>query len=156
MADIFNIFISHIHEDDHRLSALKELLSKNGCEARDSSVNSSTPNDAKDPEYIKREILAPRIQWAGTMIVLITPDTKTSEYVAWEIEYAKKLGKRIIGVWDFGDGGCEMPDALDDFANAVVPWRAEMIIDAINGRIEGTCDQDGNPRPPREIARHLC
>ena len=74
-----NVFISHIHEDDSRLESLKDLLAKNGCSARDSSVNSSNPNNAQSPEYIKREILGPRIEWAGTVVVLITPDTKDSD-----------------------------------------------------------------------------
>ncbi|TIS47300.1 TIR domain-containing protein [Mesorhizobium sp.] len=132
---VCNVFISHVHEDDARLQALKDLLAKNGCVARDSSINSDRPNDAKNPDYIKREILSPRIEWAGTVVVLITPDTKHSDWVNWEIEYAHKLGKRIVGVWDHGEHGCEPPEALDEYANAVVPWRAEQIIDAIFGKI---------------------
>ena len=39
-------------------------------------------------------ILAPQIDWAGTFIVYITPKTKGSAWVDWEIEYAAKQGKR--------------------------------------------------------------
>ena len=39
-----HIFISHIHEDDGRLSALKDLMKRKGLEVRDSSINSSKPN----------------------------------------------------------------------------------------------------------------
>ena len=85
---VCNVFISHVHEDDSRLQLLKDLLAENGCSARDSSVNSTKPNNASDPDYIKREVLAPRIAWAGTVVVLITPDTKDSPSVNWEIEYA--------------------------------------------------------------------
>ena len=63
-----NIFISHIHEDDKELGKLKELLGKKGYQIRDSSIDSSNPNNAKSPEYIKTGILAPRITWAGVMI----------------------------------------------------------------------------------------
>ena len=58
---VCNVFISHIHEDDHRLQPLKDMLSKHGCEARDSSITSEKPNRAKDPDYIMHEILQPRI-----------------------------------------------------------------------------------------------
>jgi hypothetical protein len=153
---VCNVFISHIHEDDHRLAPLKDLLAKNGCTARDSSVNSNTPNNAQSPDYIMRGILQPRIDWAGTMIVLVTPDTKNSDWVNDEIEYAYKQGKRIVGIWDHGEHGCDVPDALDEYANAMVPWRAEQIIDAIFGRIEEWRDPGGNPRPPRDIARYRC
>ncbi len=78
---ICNVFISHIHEDDDGLSDIKDLLTKSGCEFRDSSINSSNPNEANNPDYIKSEILGPRIQWAGTMVVLISPDTHESEWV---------------------------------------------------------------------------
>ena len=99
---VCNVFISHINEDDADIAALKELLSKNGCQFRDSSVNSSNPNDANNPDYIKSQILAPRIQWAGTLVVLISPGTHESEWVDWEIAHAQKLGKRIVGVWTHG------------------------------------------------------
>ena len=153
---IKNIFISHIHEDDHRLPALKEILAKHGCEVRDSSIDSSKPNNATSPEYIKHQILAPRIQWAGVMAVLISPDTKDSEYVTWEIEYALRQGKRIVGIWDHGESGCEIPEALDEFANAVVPWRGERMVEAILGGLDGSFNPDGTPCPPRAINRHNC
>lgn len=63
---IKNVFVSHVHEDDAGLTKLKALLQKNGMTIRDSSINSSNPNNAKSPEYIKNEILAPQINWAGT------------------------------------------------------------------------------------------
>lgn len=154
--EIRNIFVSHIHEDDDRIQPLKDLLAKNGCEARDGSINSSNPNDAKDPEYIKYQILAPQIDWASTLVVLITPDTKDSAYVQWEIEYAAKQGKRIVGVWDHGEKGCELPPALDDLADAVVPWNGEHLVDAVLGDYDGAWNQDGTQRPEREIARYRC
>lgn len=153
---VCNVFISHIHEDDSRLQPLKDLLEKDGCTARDSSVKSTNPNDASDPDYIKREILGPRIEWSGTVVVLITPDTKDSDWVNWEIEYAQKLGKRIIGVWDHGEKDCDLPHALDEYADAIVPWRAEQIIDAIFGRINDWRDPKGAPRAERPIARYRC
>lgn len=157
MADqVCNVFISHIHEDDHRLQPLKDMLARHGCEARDSSINSTNPNNAKDPDYIKREILGPGIQWAGTLVVLITPDTKDSEWVKWEIEYAEKLGKRIVGVWDRGETGCELPQVLDDYHDAVVPWLGEQVVDAIFGQINGMHGPAGETAPPREMAHVTC
>ena len=63
MADQHNVFISHRHEDDALVGQLKELLSKNGAEVRDSSVTSDNPNNATSEAYIK-QILADRIKWA--------------------------------------------------------------------------------------------
>jgi MTH538 TIR-like domain (DUF1863) len=154
--EIRNVFISHIHEDDARLGPLKELLAKQGCEVRDSSINSNKSNNARDPDYIRREILAPRIEWASTIVVLVTPDTKDSDWVNWEIEYAQQMDKRIVGVWDRGEMDCEIPEALDQYADAIVPWRAEQVAAAIMGRMDGSLNAKGEPRQPRNIARYSC
>jgi hypothetical protein len=152
-----HVFISHIHEDDAALGKLKELLARHGMEIRDSSINSEKPNDATSPEYIKSQILAPQIQWASTLLAYISPDTKNSEWVNWEIEYALKLEKKIVGVWEHGAAECDMPEALKNYADAViVGWHGPSIVDAINGTNEDWEKPDGTPALPRPIKRHPC
>lgn len=151
-----NIFISHIHEDDEKLKLLKDLLKKSGFEVRDGSINSDKPNNASNPEYIKSSILAPHIRWARVLVVLISPETRNSEWVNWEIEYAEKEGKRIVGVWDHGAAECDVPDALDQYADAVVGWQGNRVKDAINGVINNWESPEGNPLPPRPIPRYSC
>ena len=104
MSDTKNIFISHVHKDDDLLPKLRELISRSGMEVRDGSVNSDKPNEARSEDYIKHEILAPRINWASTLVVLITHDTAQSDWVNWEIKYAIEQGKNVIGV--FAQGAC--------------------------------------------------
>src|SRR5258708_19459157 len=96
--DIKNLFISHIHEDDDGLVKLKELVAKSGLTVRDASINSTNPNNAKDPDYIKAQVLAPQIQWASTLVVYITPDTKNSHRVNSEIQHPDNLGNRLVAV----------------------------------------------------------
>ncbi len=151
-----NVFISHIHEDDVGLGKLKDLLGGNGLTIRDYSVNSDNPNNAKSEGYIKSQILAPRIQQCSTLVVYITPHTKDSEYVNWEIEYAHSKNKRIVGVWAHGENGCEVPDALDKYANAIVGWTGNRIIEAIGGKIDGWENPDGTQSTPRQIKRYTC
>ena len=38
MADMRNVFISHVHEDDALLSDLKSLISRAGMDVRDASI----------------------------------------------------------------------------------------------------------------------
>lgn len=153
---ICNVFISHINEDDAKLSKLKNLVERHGYQVRDSSIDSTKPNDAKSEEYIKIGILGPRIEWAGTVIVLISAGTHESKWVDWEIERAEQLGKRIVGVWAEGAKESDLPTNLDLYADAVVGWNAEAIIDAINGKNnEWTCS-NGEPRTPRPIKRYSC
>jgi hypothetical protein len=154
--DTKNVFISHLHEDDDGLADLKELIAKGGLTVRDSSINSSKPNDAKDPDYIKSQILAPQIQWASTLLVYITPEAKDSEWVNWEIEYANKLGKRIVGVYAQGANDCDVPDALEKYADDVRGWQSDGIVDAILGKTNDWLDPSGEPRAPRPIKRYSC
>lgn len=151
-----NVFISHVHKDDQGLDDLKDLLKSNGMEVRDSSITSDKPNNAKSPDYIKSEILGPRIDWAGCMIVYISPETKNSEWVNWEIERAHKQDKTIVGVWERGASGCEVPEALDKYGHSIVGWNAKKIIDAVNGDYEGFEEPDGTLVPTRPIRRHPC
>lgn len=151
-----NIFISHLHEDDAGLGKLKSLLKDNGMTIRDYSINADNPNNAHSEEYIKSQVLAPRIQQSGTLVVYVSPDTKDSTYVNWEIEYAQKQDKRIVGVWAHGEGGCEVPELLNDYADAVVGWTGNRIIDAINGKVDGWENPDGTQRTERDIKRYSC
>lgn len=151
-----NVFISHIHEDDAGLSKLKALLKNAGMTIRDSSINSSNPNEAKSADYIKSQILAPQIDWAGTMIVYVTPGTKASDWVDWEIRHAHQKDKRIVGVWAHGCQDCELPAALNDLADAVVGWNGSSIVGAINGDCDVWESPAGEPVEVRSIKRHCC
>ena len=153
--DIRNVFVSHIHEDDSGLGKLKNIVENNGMKVRDYSVNSDKPNKAKSEDYIKQQILRPRIERSSVLVVYISQDTKDSKYVNWEIEYAHRLGKRIIGVWAYGERGCETPEALDKYADAVVGWTGSSIVDAINGK-DGHYSPDGKEYDPRKIERWSC
>ncbi len=151
-----NVFISHIHEDDAGLGKLKGLLKGNGMAVRDYSITADNPNNAHSEDYIKSEILAPRIQQSSTLVVYISPETRESDWVNWEIEYAQKQDKRIVGVWEYGEKDCEVPDALDKYADAIVGWTGNSVIDAINGKINGWEGSDGTPGDLRNIDRHGC
>ena len=152
-----NVFISHIHEDDSGLDNLKSLLNKNGLTANDYSITSDKENNAKSENYIKSEILAPRINACSAMVVYITPETKGSKWVNWEIEYAAKQDKTIVGVWEEGSKGCELPSALEELNDAIVGWTGNLIVSAINGEYEGCTDPCGNPvNIPVPIKRHPC
>lgn len=151
-----NVFISHIHEDDEGLGKLKTLLDQAGMTIRDASINSHNPNNAKSDDYIKSEILSPRIDWAGTMVIYVTPDTKDSDWVDWEVRHAHQKDKRIVGVWAHGCNDCGLPAALVDLADAVVGWNGTSIVDAINGDCDVWEKPDGSESDLRKIKRHCC
>ena len=98
MADeMKNIFISHIHEDDEGLDKLKKLLKNNGMTIRDYSINADNPNNAHSEDYIKSQILAPRIRQSSTLVVYISPETKDSPYRYWSSRRWTPRGTRCGG-----------------------------------------------------------
>ena len=159
MVDIKNVFISHVHEDDALVPNLKQLIERAGMVVRNGSVTSDRPNDAQNVEYIKREILKPRIEWASTLVVLITHDTADSWWVNWEIQYAVQLGKRVVGVFAQGATDADIPEELGKCGDAaIVGWQGNRVVDAINGDIaEWDNPQTGQPRDPAwRIQRYKC
>jgi len=155
MTEQKNVFISHVHADDGGLQKLKDLLKPQGMEMRDSSIHTGKFNDASDPHYIKTQILAPAINWAGVFICYVSPSTKDSDWVNWEIEYAAKQGKRIVGVWAHGEKECEHPRALEEHADAMVGWSGSAIVDAIQGKDQWE-RPDGGARKMVPLKRHPC
>ncbi len=154
--DIRNVFISHVHEDDEGLLRLKDLVARHGMICRDGSITTGKFNRASNEEYIKYGILKPRIEWASVLVVYISPETKDSDWVNWEIECAHREGKRIVGVWEWGAKGCEIPEALKQYHDAIVGWNGESIIDAIKGTSHKSYTQDGLELGYRSIPRHSC
>ena len=131
------------------------MLSRHGADVRDSSVTTGNFNQAKAEGYIK-QVLAERIQWAGKVIVIISPDTKNHDWVSWEIAYANRFpDKRIIGVWAPGATGVDMPTELDEFADAVVSWDGAAIVEALEGA-DNWQGPGGEKVPPRSIKRLSC
>ena len=153
---IINAFVSHIHEEENDVPRLKNLMAQHGMTARNYSITSDKFNNAKNEHYIKTQILGPQIEQCSVLIVTVAPGTKDSEWVNWEIEYANKLGKRIVGVWQWGAKNCELPEALEKHADAVVGWNGESIIDAVNGDSDNWYNQDGTVYGYRPIVRHPC
>lgn len=152
-----NVFISHRGKDDEHIGNLKDLLSKKGYHLRNSSIDSTKPNNATNEEYIKN-ILRPRIEWAGTLICLIGKDTASSEYVNWEIEKAAKEGKNIVGVYLHGekDNDLELPEALKTHADSIVGWNTDKIIEAVEGN-NIMQNSDGSARTGGvDIGRETC
>lgn len=153
MADQSNIFISHRHEDDALVDRLKKMLTKNGADIRDSSITRQTPNNAKSQNYIKK-ILADQIRWAGKIIVIISPDTKNHPWVDWEIKYARRFkNKRIIGVWAPETAHDNMPDGIRDYADALVDWNSQKIIDALNEQNIWT--EPNGEQAPVQCIKHI-
>lgn len=141
--EIKNVFVSHYHLDEDNIKKMKDLLGEDYL-IRNYSVTSDKYNNASNEDYIK-SLLRPLIESASEFICLIGPNTHNSEWVDWEIRTALRLNKHIIGVYIYGAKDSDLPPALEEFADTIVGWRKDAIIDAINGK--STFEKaDGTPR----------
>lgn len=161
MSQTKNVFISHHHEDDKHVDRLTNLLGKNGCNIRNSSIRAKPANQERlDKGLIKdatiERLLRMKMSWAGTVIVLIGKETHERRWVKWEIKEAVKQGKNIVGVYERGlKDKVEIPKLLSDLGTSVVEWNPESIIDAING-VPSFQNPDGSPSPRKDGAHVRC
>jgi hypothetical protein len=147
--DIYkNVFISHHGEDDEHVQNLKTQLADRGCQLRNSSADSTRPNDLTEESEIK-SMLRESIAWAGTFICLIGYETYDREWVEWEIEQAHRMGKKIIGVFAYGAAAdAEIPEGLEKYRDSIVGWRIDNIIDALENDTYYSEKPDGSSMPP--------
>lgn len=148
-----NIFVSHQHNDADKIKDLQKLVNTHGIRMRDSSIyESKLKNNAKNEQYIKRELIKPQMLWAGTVVVLIGKDTAKSDYVNWEIKTAAEMGKRIVGVFLQGAKEEDIPEQLNEYGHALVGWNGDRIVRAINGEDMEWEKPDGTPRDNNPIS----
>lgn len=139
MGSTKNVFISHVHADDELVPKLKELVLRQGMTIRDGSITADKPNGANNEDYIWQQYLRPHLDWASTIVVLITHETAKSPWVDREIKYAAEHGKTVVGVFAQGATDAELPEALQKCGEAaIVGWNGPRIVDAINGVIRGS------------------
>ena len=158
-----HVFISHHHKDDAEVDKLMRLLSRKGYDIRNSSIRAGPANQARldkglvKPEVIRR-LLRMKISWAGTVVVLVGRETHSRRWVDWEIKQAQKQNKRIVGVWAQGSTEADLPKNLEKYADALVGWKSDRIIDAIDGKPDNDDWQkpDGTAWPKRDITRVMC
>jgi hypothetical protein len=156
MASRRHVFISHHHADDQAVTNMTGMLARSGFEIRNSSIRAKPANQRRldkgmvSDNTIKR-LLRMKMNWASTVIVLIGQNTANRPWVDWEINQAKRQGKRIIGVYERGGTENDKPAALEQYASAIVNWNADSIISAVEGK-NSFQTPDGNDRAPVHAA----
>ncbi|NTW32694.1 MAG: TIR domain-containing protein [Bacteroidetes bacterium] len=146
-----NVFISHHHKDDKSVSAFTDLLAGKDYNIRNSSIRVNEKNKERlekkqIPKKTLERLLSMKMRWAGTVVVLIGTQTHSREWVNWEIDQAAKQGKRIIGVYINGASDSDIPESFEKYGNALVGWKSDRIIGAIDGSINNWETPTGEPR----------
>lgn len=126
------IFISYDYDNDKHYKNLLVAWDKNSefdFSFYDESVDVSV--DSTDAAAIKRVISA-RIGGATHLLCLVGKKTHTSGWVAWEIEKAKELKKKLVAVKI--DRENTSPSGL---IGAGVSWAMSFTFDSIKKAVEG-------------------
>ncbi|MEC4726832.1 TIR domain-containing protein [Shewanella sp. D64] len=158
---IKNVFISHHHKDDSSVDGLTKLVSKKDYVFRNSSIRVKPENEAriKAKQLSDRTIarlLRMKMRWASQVIVVIGKETHSRDWVNWEIKTAHQLGIPIIGVFEDGlKGQVDIPENLEKYASAVVGWRADSVVGALDGE-SNFQKPDGTAWPKNEGGHFTC
>jgi hypothetical protein len=131
-----NIFIRHYGKDDEHVQSLKERLKNQGFDVRNFSVDRTNHKDGRRPsDAVIERLLKMRIGWSSTFICLIGPKTHTRDWVDFEIEKAHEQGKKIVGVYTYGNKDiATLPDAFKKIEANVLGWNS---IDKLGAIING-------------------
>ena len=125
------IFVSYDYDNDNRYKNMLLAWNSNddfNFEFYDESVDVSVNSD--DAAAIKRVISA-RISNSSHFLCLIGKDTHRSGWVAWEINKAVELGKKLVAVKI--DSAYQSPNAI---LNVGASWAKSFTFDAIKKAID--------------------
>jgi len=125
----YRIFISHAwkyDEDYYRL--IKMLDESSNFKYMNYSVPKHDPLDANNTEKLKEQL---RLQIRPVEIVLILAGMYVcySNWIQFEIDYAKSLQKSIVGVKPWGSE--KIPTEVQIASNEIVGWNTSTIVEAI-------------------------
>lgn len=126
------ILVSHSWTTPETHSEITDLLQRKGYDFIDRSVLPSEPLSALSETDLRRQ-LSQRIRQVSTVVVAATEDAHRKPLVQYEIEESVRQGKRLVAVQPLGSAGRPVPKIVDDHANAIVGFRSEQIVAAIEG-----------------------
>lgn len=136
-AQEIHLFFSYYFKDEDDYDKIVEMLRNRGYFPF-SNYSMEPDNGPENEEYI-RSLIRPKIDKSSVIVVLVGPGTYTRKWVNWEINYAFRKDKRIVGVFLWGHSGERLPKRLRELRNedysdlALVGWNTERIVAAIRG-----------------------
>lgn len=82
-----------------------------------------------DTDDMLRKNLRDQIRPADVMLVLVGMYTAHCEWMDWEMEFARRIGKPTIGVKPWGN--VQVPVVVQRNADEIVGWNRDTIVAAI-------------------------
>jgi len=105
------------------------------CDFLDSAPNFAWKNlsvpehDPLDTDDMLQKNLRDQIRPADVMLVLAGMYTARSRWMDWEMAFARRIGRHIIGVKPWGN--VQLPVVVQNSADEIIGWNTESIVNAI-------------------------
>lgn len=125
----YQLFVSHAwHRSEDYNRVLEFLNSANNFSYKNFSVPETDPISAKSSQILSESIRR-QIRPVTVVIILAGIYVSHSDWIQFEIDYAKSLGKPILGIKPWGQ--VNMPYAVTENSNEIVGWNGQSIVEAI-------------------------
>lgn len=129
MAKEYKLFISHSWDHDDVLQDLKNRIDSRGYfPATYTQIEKNCPIDSENAWVIKANITK-RLQESDVVLAIAGVYASYSEWMQWEMDKAKELGLRVIGVIPRGQE--HISHEVFNRSAVDVHWNADSIVDAI-------------------------
>lgn len=123
----YNVFICHDWEYSDEYSRICQFLDgAPNFRWRNLSVPEHDPLDTND---MLQKNLRNQIRPAEVMLVLAGMYSARSGWMDWEMAFARRIGKAIIGVRPWGN--VQLPVVVQRNADEIVGWNTHSIVSAI-------------------------
>ncbi len=125
-----NVFISFSSDDMNEIILLRGQAKNNGVDLEFSDHSVKKAYNSDQDEYIKRQI-RDKIERASVTMVYLSPNSMKSDWVKWEIEQSRKMGKGVIGIYKGDKPPANIPKHIRDNASSIVRWSHASMMKAI-------------------------
>lgn len=116
-----NVFISFATEDMNDVNLLRAQAKNDASDLEFNDHSVREPYNSDRADYIKQRITE-RIERCSVTVVYISPATKESDWVSWEVSKSLELGKRVIAVRSGANSNCPLPIWLKEAGVRAVQW----------------------------------
>jgi len=126
-----NVFISFSHDDMDEVNLLRgqSKNDKSDLDFSDHSVKESF--DSENADYIKRKIRE-KIENTSVTMVYLSDNSMKSDWVKWEVEQSKKMGKGVVAVHKGDTPPSNIPNHIKDNVNSIVQWKHDAMMSAVD------------------------
>lgn len=125
-----NIFISFSHDDMDEINLLRGQSKNDKSDLEFSDYSVKEAFNSENADYIKRNIRE-KIENTSVTMVYLSEKSMKSDWVKWEIEQSKKMGKGIVAVYKGDKPPSNIPNHIKDNMNTIVPWKHDKMMLAV-------------------------